>query len=47
MQEKNNVFGHQHFDLQGGRILVNSHQNILIDEKIATIFDITQNLMLI
>ena len=41
------VFGHQHFDLQGGRILVNSHQNILIDEKIATIFDITQNLMLI
>ena len=47
MQEKNNVFGHQHFDLQGGRILVNSHQNILIDEKTATIFDITQNLMLI
>lgn len=47
MQEKNNVFGHQHFDLQGGRILVNSHQNILIDKKTATIFDITQNLMLI
>ena len=41
------VFGHQHFDLQGGRILVNSHQNILIDKKTATIFDITQNLMLI
>jgi len=26
---------------------VNSHQNILIDKKTATIFDITQNLMLI
>lgn len=47
MQENKNVFGHQHFDLQGGRILVNSHQNILIDKKIATIFDINQNLMLI
>ena len=41
------VFGHQHFDLNGGKILVNSHQNIIIDKKIATIFDITQNLMLI
>ena len=41
------VFGHQHFDLQGGKILVNSHQNIPIDKKIAMIFDITQNLMLI
>ena len=42
-----NVFGHQYFDLQGGSILVNSHQNIVIDKKISTIFDINRNLMLI
>jgi len=41
------VFGHQYFDLQGGRILVNSHQNIIIDTKISTIFDINRKLMLI
>ena len=41
------VFGHQYFDLQGGSILVNSHQNIVIDKKISTIFDINRNLMLI
>jgi hypothetical protein len=42
-----NVFGHQYFDLQGGSILVNSHQNIIIGKKISTIFDINRNLMLI
>ena len=42
-----NVFGHQYFDLQGGSILVNSHQNIVIDKKISTIFDINRNFMLI
>ncbi|MDB9800845.1 M14 family zinc carboxypeptidase [Flavobacteriaceae bacterium] len=41
------VFGHQYFDLQGGKVLVNSHQNIVIDKKISTIFDINRNLMLI
>ena len=41
------VFGHQYFDLQGGKALVNSHQNIVIDKKISTIFDINRNLMLI
>ncbi|MDG1501906.1 MAG: M14 family zinc carboxypeptidase [Ulvibacter sp.] len=41
------VFGHQYFDLQGGSILVNSHQNIIIGKKISTIFDINRNLMLI
>ena len=43
----NNVLGHQHFDLQGGKILMNSHQNIIIGKKISTIFDINRNLMLI
>jgi hypothetical protein len=47
MGEDKNVLGHQHFDLQGGKILVNSHQNITIGKKISTIFDINQNLMLI
>ena len=41
------VVGHKYFDLQGGSILVNSHQNIIIGKKISTIFDINRNLMLI
>ena len=41
------VYGHQCFDLQGGKILLNSHENIDFDKKILTIFDINQNLMLI
>lgn len=41
------VYGHQSFDLQGGKILLNSHENIDFDKKILTIFDINQNLMLI
>ncbi len=47
MREEKDIFGHQSFDLQGGGILVNSHQNVPIDEKISTIFDINQKLMLI
>lgn len=47
MRANNDVFGHQCFDLKGGGILVNSHQNVTIDKKITTIFDINQNLMLI
>ncbi|MFT5255634.1 MAG: hypothetical protein ACI9RL_000981 [Candidatus Paceibacteria bacterium] len=41
------VYGHQTFDLQGGRILLNSHENIIINKKILTIFDINKNLILI
>ena len=47
MEVDKDVFGHQYFDLQGGKVLVNSHQNIVIDKKISTIFDINRNLMLI
>ena len=47
VEEDKDVFGHQYFDLQGGKVLVNSHQNIVIDKKISTIFDINRNLMLI
>ena len=47
MGANKDIFGHQFFDLKGGNILVNSHQNIVIDKKISTIFDINQNLMLI
>ena len=47
VEEDKDVFGHQYFDLQGGKVLVNSHQNIVINKKISTIFDINRNLMLI
>jgi hypothetical protein len=47
IDEDATLYGHQTFDLQGGAVLLNSQGILAIGQQITTIFDKSQNLMLI
>ena len=47
IQESTAKFGHKAYDIQGGTILLNSQRNFDIGQKVTTIFDEQQNIMLI